>query len=180
MSADENKLIDDLAKVIADNANPQPPKNQKSLLYKIIAITSITTLAAVLFFYSAGSLFSSPEHTGPWGEISSPTAGTITGAAVKVVGATKNIEPGQYVWLAVDKPDLGLCWPKVPGIAPNTGFSTVIDESGPREPYSLSLYAVTKTINDQWQNWLAEGKFGGLPMPPDNRLLDSVELILGG
>jgi hypothetical protein len=45
--------------------------------------------------------------------------------------------------------------------------------------YTLSLYVVNKTINDQWQEWFEREIFGGLPMPPDKSRLDSVRLVLG-
>ena len=47
-----------------------------------------------------------------------------------------------------------------------------------KEPYTLSLYIVNKTINDQWQEWLDKEMFGGLPMPPGTHRLASVKLIL--
>ena len=53
-----------------------------------------------------------------------------------------------------------------------------IKEEGPKGTYTLSLYVVHKTINDQWQDWLDKEMFGGLPMLPDKRKLDSIRLIL--
>ena len=100
------------------------------------------------------------------------------GHEVKITTETRNLEHGQYVWLTVDKPDIGLCQPKISKIMQNTKFMTTIYEGGPKEPYTLSLYAVTKTVNDQWQEWVNKKMFGGLPMPPDKRRLDSVRLIL--
>lgn len=134
----------------------------------------------VFGLYFTASLLADPESsTGPSGKIYTPSTGSITSTAVKVTAETKNLEPGQYVWLAVDKPNIGLCWPKCPRIEPNSKFSTIIYEEGPEEPYQLSLYAVNKTTHDHWQEWLDQEKFGGLPMPPDPRRLDSVKLVLG-
>jgi len=153
-----------------DSTNLQGRKpNRKPLLIVI-------TICLIIF---GVTLLSSDPITGPYGKIISPAAGSLTDQAVNVTGETQNLEPGQYVWLAVDKPDIGPCWPKSPRIQPNTKFKTTIYEGGPKEPYTLSLYAVNKTINDQWQDWLDEKKLGGLPMPPDKRRLASVRLILG-
>ena len=52
-------------------------------------------------------------------------------------------------------------------------------EEGKKEPYTLSLYVVHKTINDQWQKWLGDEISGGLPMLPEKRRLDAVRLIPG-
>ncbi len=167
-------------KRIVDLINKHKKVNvKKPHIYKIVILSSFTTLCLVAFLYFATSLFSSNTVTDIYGKILSPSAGSITSQAVKVIGETKNLEPGQYVWLAVDKPKIGLCWPKEPKILPNTGFKTIIYEGGPKEPYTLSVYAVNKIINDQWQEWLDNEIYGGLPMPPDKRRLDSVRLILG-
>lgn len=169
-----NNLKDEIAKAIRDNAE----KPDKSIFYRLIALTVFTTLCAVLFLYFGTSLFSSSPETKPFGEIITPTPGTTTGCTVRVVGKTANLEPGQHAWLAVDKPSLHLCWPK--GELPqNINFATTIFEEGPKEGYALSLYIVNKTVNDQWAEWLKAQRHGGLPMPPDNKRLDSVRLILG-
>ena len=153
---------------------------KKNHIYRIIALTSFVTFCLMAFLYFGSSLFSIKPSTGPMGKISSPVAGSSTGHEVKITAETENLEHGQYVWLVVDKPDIGLCWPKVSKIMQNTKFMTTIYEGGPKEPYTLSLYAVTKTVNDQWQEWVDREMFGGLPMPPDKRRLDSVRLILKG
>ena len=153
---------------------------KKNHIYQIITLTSFVTICLVAFLYFGSSLFSIEATTNPMGKISLPVAGSSTGNDVKVTAETRNLEPGQYVWLAVDKPDIGLCWPKAQRIEQNLKFMTTIYECGPKEPYTLSLYAVTKTVNDQWQEWIDRKMFGGLPMPPDKRRLDSVRLILKG
>jgi hypothetical protein len=82
------------------------------------------------------------------------------------------------VWLAVDKPKIGLCWPKGYKIPINTKIQTTIYEGGPKEPYRLSLYAFNETWSNNWQHWIDHQIFGGLPMPPDSKRLASVVLIL--
>ncbi|NOX32537.1 MAG: hypothetical protein GXP56_02200, partial [Deltaproteobacteria bacterium] len=165
----EKDLKSEIIQALRENADSHPETIKKSQVLKIISLTSFISLCIVAFLYFSTSIFSSDPITGPYGKIISPAAGSLTGQTVKVIGETQNLEPGQYVWLAVDKPDLGLCWPKAPRIQPNTKFKTTIYEGGPKEPYTLSLYAVNKTINDQWQDWIGNGIFGGLPMPPDKR-----------
>lgn len=153
------------------------PEVKKSISLKlIIAIAMIITIGVYLVTSSKQSGGkTAPE---PFGKIHSPGPGAITGKEVTVIAETKNLEPGQYIWLAVDKPGISLCWPKKQ-LHGNSKFTTTILEEGPKEPYTLSLYAVNKTINDQWQEWLDAGRLGGLPMPPDRRRLDSVRLIFG-
>jgi hypothetical protein len=41
----------------------------------------------------------------------------------------------------------------------------------------VSVYAVTETLNDQWEDWVKMKRLGGLPMPPENRRIDSVVLM---
>lgn len=110
--------------------------------------------------------------TVPWDKITSPAAGSVTGTYVRVKGETGNIQLGQYVWPAVD-----LCWHKqhLPG---NTGFITTIKEEGKEEPYRLALYVLTLTIHEHWMEWLDRERSGGLPMPPDDRRLAEVGLVL--
>ncbi|MDM8536919.1 hypothetical protein QUF70_09220 [Desulfobacterales bacterium HSG17] len=142
-----------------------------------ILIILIACLVLLGVQYGATLLSSDPISTEAYGKITSPTTGTTTGAHVKVTVETKNLEPGQYVWLAVDKPEISLCWPKTSGIKLNTKFMTTISEEDSTGSYTLSLYVVHKTINEQWQRWLDKDMHGGLPMLPDKRRLDSVILL---
>jgi hypothetical protein len=154
------------------------PYNKKSRVSAILIIL-IACLVLIGVQYGTTLLSSSDEvSTAPYGKIITPAAGSTTGNQVSVTAETKNLEPGQYVWLVVDKPGIGLCWPKVQ-VKLNTKFMITIHEEGKKEPYTLSLYAIHKTISDQWQDWLDSEMFGGLPMLPDNRRLDSIRLILG-
>ncbi len=141
-------------------------------------IPLIGTLLACLLIAVLTILSSDSDPNQPYGKIISPIAETTTSTTVSVTAETRNIEPGQYIWLVVDKPGINLCWPKIQ-IEPDTKFKTIIYEEGKKEPYTLSLYVVHKTINDQWQEWLGDEIFGGLPMLPEKRRLDAVRLILG-
>ena len=178
----ENDLKNKIIQAIKENKDPkQPPSTpRKKSLYSVMIVSAITTLCLVLFISSINNLSSEPHPTGPWAKITFPLPGTATGTNVKITAETRNIEPGQHIWIAVDKPDLELCWPKLPRLLPNTGFSTSIFERGPNEPYRVSIYAVNKIINDQWLDWLDRKQLGGLPMPPKNRRLASVVLVKTG
>ena len=141
-------------------------------------IPLIGTLLACLLIAVLTILSSDSDPNQPYGKIISPIAETTTSTTVSVTAETRNIEPGQYIWLVVDKPGINLCWPKIQ-IEPDTKFKTIIYKEGKKEPYTLSLYVVHKTINDQWQEWLGDEIFGGLPMLPEKRRLDTVRLIPG-
>jgi hypothetical protein len=140
-------------------------------------VSALTALCLVLFILFINNLFSKTPPPGPWARITFPLPGTTTGTNVKITAETRNIEPGRHIWLAVDKPNLELCWPKSPRLMPNTGFSTTIYERGPNEPYWVSVYALNKTLNDQWEDWVNKKRLGGLPMPPKQRRLASVVLV---
>ena len=144
-----------------------------------ISFAAASIICIFLFIYFGTSLFSSQKPTSPWGKIITPAPGSTTSKNVAVLLETKNIGTGQYLWLVVDKPHLELCWPKASKIQPNHKLQVNIHESGPKEPYTLSLYLVNKTIDDQWQYWFDHEIFGGLPMLPKRKRLDSVVLMLG-
>lgn len=170
---------DDLKKQLRDAlTEPEKPKSKRPI-FIFITIISLIILGGILTTTFSQFQLDPGINNELSGKIFSPAPGSLTGNQVKVTGQTTNLEPGQYVWLAVDKPNLGICWPKAPRIKQNCKFSTTIYEGGPKEPYTLSLYVVSKTVNDHWQEWLDAGRIGGLTMPPDKRRLDSVRLTLG-
>jgi hypothetical protein len=175
----QNDLKDKIIQAIKENQTPEQSisTHHKKNLYSVMIVSALTTLCLVLFILFINNLFSEPHQPGPWARITFPLPGTTNGTNVKITTETRNIEPGRHIWLAVDKPDLELCWPKSPRLMPNTGFSTTIYERGPAEPYWVSVYAVTKTLNDQWEDWVKMKRLGGLPMPPENRRIDSVVLM---
>jgi len=119
-----------------------------------------------------------PDPTKPRGRIISPVESTETGNEVTVICETNNIEPGSYIWLAVDKPELDLCWAKAFSLPINTRIQTTIHEGGPKGLYRLSLYILNENYNAQWQDWKKHEIFGGLHMPPDAKRLSSVMLVL--
>ncbi len=157
---------------------PKPESKKKPTIQKskVLFITAFISLIAVGVLI-ANLMGSSDTVVGPWGKIITPKPGTSTREEVQVTVETRNLSQGQYVWLAVDKPALGLCWPKAPRIEPNFLLRTAIFEGGPNEQYTLSLYLVDEYTNEQWQEWLDRKIFGGLPMLPNSRRLDSTILI---
>lgn len=171
---------EDIKEVLKKNWKKQPEKNTISTKNKqrlktapvIVALIAVIITTAILF-----STVESDQPSGPYGKIISPSAGSQTGSSVYVTAETRNLPPGQHVWLAVDKPDLGLCWPKKLRIRPNTKFRATVYEGGPNEPYNISLYVLNETLHNQWTDWIDRKLMGGLPMPPENRRLDTVKLL---
>ncbi len=70
------------------------------------------------------------QKKGPYGAIITPTNKTGTGSVVDVTGETENIKNDRYVWLVVEKPEYGLCWPKSYRIKPNIEFKTIVYKEG--------------------------------------------------
>lgn len=137
----------------------------------------ITLLALVI----AGTAYGA--YSFPRGKITSPTAGTKTARIVEIEGYTKRIPPDRrYVWVVVELPDRGLCWPKRPIYKPNGTSKTTILEKGPNKKFTVSLYAVDKACNDEILHWLdvsrKSGRESGLNIVPKEFRLDSVNLKL--
>lgn len=88
----------------------------------------IIGIVFVLILFSINILTDKPQPIQtalPEGELTSPNAGSRTGQHVTVIGETATIGVGQYIWFSVDKPKIGLCWPKQ-HVKSNTKFSTTI------------------------------------------------------
>ncbi|GEM_PF-3536776 len=190
-----DNLKDKIKQALKENSTDKPQKKSRDgrtplvIIFVLILVIGAAALIIAGMRHSSSvfststisagqAAISADSSTKPYGKLFSPTTGSRTGRKVNVSGETRNLDVGQYVWLAVDKPDIGLCWPKAGRIKLNTKFMTTIYEGGPQGHYTLSLYAVNKLINDQWQEWLDHKIFGGLPMPPDKRRLDAVILTL--
>jgi len=180
-----NKYKDQLKEVLnekkaLDTPEPSPKltKKTKNNPPSKQRITIIGTIIACILIAVASHFSSNIDPDKPYGKITSPAYGTTTGQEVIISAMTRNLQPGQHVWIVVDKPEISLCWPKLQ-VQSNTKFKTSIQETGPKEPFTVSLYYVPKTINEQWEEWLDQKRVGGLPMLPDNRRLYSVRLVLG-
>ena len=176
-TAEKNSVQENYAGETKDQS-----KNRSTPFLNQFIITTSVLLFMVIGIYFGYRFFSEGKADAtPTGRITLPLPGSTTDKQVRVSGYTKNLPSGSdYVWLVVDKPGIGLCWPKKPQIGPNCSFATVIDENGPKESYLLSLYAVNKSMNDAFSQWFDEARFGGLPMLPESRRLDTVRLWLGG
>ena len=170
------KIKEELKEALKDNAALDQIGSKKQSIPKSIFI--ILAIAFIVILLGTYLLNPYAKDSGPYGEIISPIAGTEIGNIVKIVGETKNIESGQYIWLAVDKPGIGSCWPKkyVPG---NTKFSTSILEEGPKGVFTLSLYILNENFHKQWKEWQGKKIFGGVHLPSESKRLDSAKLILG-
>lgn len=186
----EDKLTEMLLKRKEQKSKKTQEKKAETTTYHILADrkqdnsslkAAVTLMAVIIISVTSYFMFSTHQPpAGPQGRILSPTPGSITNYEVSVTGETFNIENGQFIWLAVDKPDLGLCWPKYLMLKPNVKFKTTIEERGPTEPYYLSLYVLNQDMHNHWHAWTKAEKMGGLPMLPKNRRLDTVRLMLGG
>ncbi|MCP4020645.1 MAG: hypothetical protein GY729_02280, partial [Desulfobacteraceae bacterium] len=152
---DRNSLKEKLKQALAahDNRNKENKREQRSPFWAIAAIG----LLIVIMHYST-TLFNPKQPSGPWAKITTPAIGSTTGQRIKVVGESGNLQPGQFLWLAVDKPHKGLCWPKPPHLRANMKFQTTIDERGPKEAYILSLYVLNQKLHMQWRQWVREKK----------------------
>ncbi|WP_319409317.1 hypothetical protein [uncultured Desulfosarcina sp.] len=103
----------------------------------------------------------------PGGRITAPLPHTITDRTLTVSGYTTNLPVDMpFVWLIVDVPSIGRCWPMKPMIQPNGTFPATIYEGGPTMEYTVSLYAVGYGLNKTIEQWFCDGTFGGLSMIP--------------
>lgn len=115
------------------------------------------------------------------GKITSPISNAITDRTVTITGYTDSIPiDTPFVWLMVDVPSIGRCWPKKPLIQPNGTFQATIFEGDPNMDYTVSLHAVGYGLNKTIEQRFAAGTFGGLPMIPQQYWMDSVRLSLNG
>lgn len=117
----------------------------------------------------------------PRGEITSPPAGFPTDRLVEIKGFTKNIPLNRrYIWVTVDVPKIGLCWPKRPIYKYNSLFKTKFLEQGPNPEFMVSLYAVDQSYNSEILTWFKERKttksHAGLPLLPEEYKLYSIKL----
>lgn len=168
----KKKLKEAMVESVAANNNNFDDQSLPKSIFIIPTIVFILILIGTYFLNPYSNVAS-----GPHGKIELPKKGTTTGKEVRVIGETRNIQEGQYIWLAVDKPDVELCWPKK-HIASNTKFSTTILEEGPEGEFILTLYALNENYRKQWREWQDREIFGGLPIPPKNKKLTMISMTL--
>ena len=169
-----DELKEKFRQAVQENIDSKKIEQKNSRLPKSIFIIPGFVFILILSVTYLLKPYSYSETRRPYGKINSPDKGTKTGGIVNVSGETKNIGVGEYIWIAVDKPGIGLCWPKV-CVKGNTKFSTTIFEEGPKGEFILSMYILNENFNQQWKN---HEILGGLHMPPDSKRIESVKLLL--
>jgi len=155
----------------------KPIKTDRGLILRtLFAITAVLVVigsAWVAFAY----------WKAPKGAITSPAEGFEISHVVEIKGYTKNIPlDRKYIWVTVDVPGIGLCWPKRPIYKSNGPFKTKFLEEGPNQTFTVSLYAVDFNHNTEILKWFEEGRrtksAAGFPMLPADYKLDTLELKL--
>ena len=105
-----DSLKEKFKQALKENADPEPEESVKKKLPRSIFI--IPSIVFIIILSATFLINPYSKSGGPYGKIKQPSIGSTITGEVEVVGETEDIEPGQYIWLAVDKPDIGLCWPK--------------------------------------------------------------------
>ncbi len=143
---------------------------------KLFNITAILFLAFLVLHFGI-DIFNTEPTLRVTGEIISPLKNAVTGKEIKVVGETKNVNVGQYIWLAIDNLEYGKCWPKthVPG---NIEFSTIVLEEELKSDQRLSLYLLNEKLHKQWKEWQSKENPLGVRGLSGKRQLDFVSLVL--
>lgn len=185
---------------------PGPTAREVKIRLQIAFYAAIAAFGLAVFFYGASRIAAHirirdpkpintvmpDKHTfrkvaftdtqiSPIGKLTAPVPNAVTDRTVTITGYTENIPVDTpFVWLIVDVPSIGRCWPKKPAIQPNSTFQTTIFEGGPNMDYTVSLYAVGYGLNKTVEAWFDAGTFGGLPLMPPQYRLDSVNLSLNG
>ena len=174
-----DKRIKKKAAQFFDQAKPDPPAYRMFL--KRLALKPLIIVSLLL---CAGAAFAAYRvYFNPRGEITAPTEGSLTDRVVELQGFTKNIPPEhQYIWIAVDVPDIGHCWPKRQIYSINDRFKAKFLELGPNENFTVSLYAVPRNVHLDilaWIKdcWLTKAETG-FRMILDSLRLDSITLKL--
>ena len=131
-----------------------PPQTYRMFLRRL-ALRPLIIVSLLLF---AGAAFAAYRvYFTPRGAITAPAKGSPISRVVEIEGFTKNIPPEhQYIWIAIDVPGLGLCWPKRQIYSINDAFKTKILERGPNDDFTVSLYAVPRNIHLDILEWFED------------------------
>ena len=119
----------------------------------------------------------------PRGRFTSPAPGATVDRVMELEGFTRNIPPERrFLWVVVDVPDLGLCWPHRQIHRVNGPFKAKIHEQGPNQTITVALYAVPWDVHHEILKWremcLRTGSFEGFPMIAEGLRLDLINLRL--
>lgn len=113
------------------------------------------------------------------GRLSSPASGDVVGKRIRVTGVVQAIPPRHHAWIAHQVDPGGLFWAKDFEVAPDSEghFERYVYEGGSAEEFSVLLLLVSEAGHTQLANWMADGRFPGIP-PDHNRFyeLDQVRV----
>jgi hypothetical protein len=164
---------DNSAKPFEEDTNkPDYVPNKK----KPFIIISILVLIALVFL-SKTNVFSPESSIRVTGKIISPLNKSTVDKEILVVGETKNVNAGQYIWLAFDNPKFRTCWPRIQ-VQGNIEFSITILEKSLKDDLRLSLYVMNEKRHKKWIEWQSTQKPSGVKMPSGRKYLDHVNIIL--
>jgi hypothetical protein len=113
------------------------------------------------------------------GHLNSPASGDVIGKRIRVTGVVQAIPPQHHVWIAHQVDPGGLFWAKDFEVALDDEghFERYVYEGGSAEEFSVLLLLVSEAGHNQLVNWMADGRFPGIP-PNRNRFheLDRVQV----
>ena len=141
-------------------------------------VTIVIMIAALIGFVQLStSLFAPDPEQDAWGKIILPPPGAQTGPPLIIVGETQDIPSGQHIWLVAEAEDSQMCYPKK-RVLRNTRFRAEIQENNLIPPYSISIFVIDEILHQQWETWTASKSSPGIPIPNENRRLDTVRITL--
>lgn len=168
-----DKHKDNSVKLLEEDTNkPVGELNKKKPLI-------ITVILFLIFFgfLVKSNVFNPEPSIKVTGRIISPLSATTIDKELIVVCETKNVNAGQYIWLAFDKPEFRACWPliQVPG---NREFSAPILDRSLKDGLRLSMYVLNETRHKKWIEWQGTQKSEGVKMPMGSQHLHHINIIL--
>ena len=119
----------------------------------------------------------------PRGRFTTPVQGVSVPRLFEFEGYTRNIPlERRFVLVAVDVPEIKLCWPHRQIYRPDEPFRVKINEQGPNRTFTVSLYAVPADLHREIREWFEFGqKTGsreGFPLLPEKLRLCRIGLCL--
>ena len=158
--------------------NQVRPVGARSFKKRKLAIVSglaVLAIAAGCFAYWYAIL--------PRGRFTSPVQGAVVPRVFELEGYTRNIPiERRFVWVAVDVPEINLCWPHRQIYRPDEPFRVKINEQGPNRTFTVSLYAIPADLHREIREWFEFGqKTGsreGFPILPEKLRFDRMGLRL--
>ena len=157
-------------------SHAHPIKSKWSLSLKIVITALVLTAVGVsgtlgyIFWYQ------------PRGKITRLTKSQDADWIFSVEGDTINFPAERrYLWIVVDVPELGLCWPKRPVHYPNQAFGMKFYENNRDNNGKVSIYALSRAYDQKIREWmnfvLNSGAADGLSMLPEEYRVDSIKLL---